>query len=151
MLGFHPDHLGIGSYMTNAAGTVSQHMEYLPFGETMVDEHINSNNSPFKFNGKEIDEETGNYYYGARYYDPKWSIFISVEPLAEQTMDAYGYCYQNPINFTDPSGMSAEGDDWYQNIETGEVKWIDGNDKVDGYTNLTQGGNELQEVIIIKL
>ncbi|WP_244877497.1 RHS repeat-associated core domain-containing protein [Flavobacterium subsaxonicum] len=46
-------------------------MEYLPFGETLVDEHLNSNNSPFKFNGKGFDEETGNYYYSARYYDPK--------------------------------------------------------------------------------
>lgn len=112
---FHPDHLGSSSYITNLDGVVSQHMEYLPFGETMVDEHLNSRNSPFKYNGKEFDEETGNYYYGARYYDPKWSIFVSVDPLAEQTMDAYGYCYQNPINLVDPDGMSAvdPGDDIY--------------------------------------
>ncbi len=83
-------------------------MEYLPFGETLADEHLNSHNSPFKFNGKEYDEETGNYYYGARYYDPKLSIFISVDPLVEDTMDAYGYCYQNPINLVDPTGMSAD-------------------------------------------
>jgi len=83
-------------------------MEYLPFGETLVDEHLNSNNSPFKFNGKEFDEETGNYYYSARYYDPKLSIFISVDPMAEKTMDAYGYCYQNPINLTDPTGMESK-------------------------------------------
>lgn len=30
---FHPDHLGSSSYITNMAGMVSQHMEYLPFGE----------------------------------------------------------------------------------------------------------------------
>ena len=47
-------------------------------------------------------------YYGARYYDPKWSSFISVDPLAEKTMDAYGYCYQNPINLVDPDGSRAE-------------------------------------------
>ena len=105
---FHPDHLGSSSYITNGTGKVSQHMEYLPFGETLADEHSNSHNSPFKFNGKEFDEETGNYYYSARYYDPKWSIFISVDPLAEKTMDAYGYCYQNPINLVDPSGMNAD-------------------------------------------
>jgi len=79
---FHPDHLGSSSYISNAAGTVSQHMEYLPFGELLVDEHTNSYNSPFKYNGKEFDEETGNYFYGARYYDPRLSIFISVDPLA---------------------------------------------------------------------
>ncbi|OYQ49648.1 RHS repeat-associated core domain-containing protein [Flavobacterium aurantiibacter] len=52
--------------------------------------------------------ETGNYYYGARYYDPKWSSFISVDPLAEKTRDAYGYCYQNPINLVDPDGREAD-------------------------------------------
>jgi hypothetical protein len=45
---FHPDHLGSSSYITNSAGTVSQHIECLPFGEILVDEHVNSNNSPFK-------------------------------------------------------------------------------------------------------
>jgi len=106
---FHPDHLGSSSYITNAAGTVSQHMEYLPFGETLVDEHTSSINSPFKFNGKEKDEETGNYYYGARYYDPKWSIFISVDPLAEKysDMSPYTYCLNNPINAIDPDGRDA--------------------------------------------
>jgi RHS repeat-associated protein len=96
-------------------------MEYLPFGETLVDEHINSFSSPFKFNGKEHDEETGNYYYGARYYDPKLSIFISVDPLAEKTMDTYGYCYNNPVRYTDPTGMSVDG--WIKNDVTKEITW----------------------------
>ncbi|MFL9839298.1 RHS repeat-associated core domain-containing protein, partial [Flavobacterium sp. ST-75] len=74
--------------------------------EMLVDEHINSFNTPFKFNGKEYDEETGNYYYGARYYDPKWSIFIGVDPLAEKYSDwsSYAYCFNNPIIFVDPDG-----------------------------------------------
>ena len=103
---FHPDHLGSSSYITNKAGIVSQHMEYLPFGETLVDEHLNSYNSPFKYNGKEFDAETGNYYYGARYYDPKWSIFISVDPLAEKfpNVSPYAYALNNPIVLVDPDG-----------------------------------------------
>jgi RHS repeat-associated protein len=117
---FHPDHLGSSSYITNAGGTATQHMEYLPFGETLVDEHLNSFNSPFKYNGKEFDEETGNYYYGARYYDPKWSIFVSVDPLAEKTISPYGYCYNNPINLVDPTGMSADIIDIDKN--TGSLK-----------------------------
>lgn len=121
---------------TLAPVRVSQHMEYLPFGETLVEEHINSNNSLFKFNGKEYDEETGNYYYGARYYDPKWSIFISVDPLAEITGDAYGYCYQNPINLTDPTGMSAENDGFYRDLETNEVKYFEGDGYREGYEYL---------------
>ncbi|WP_223302357.1 RHS repeat domain-containing protein [Flavobacterium branchiophilum] len=72
-----------------------------------MEEHKNSHNSPYKFNGKELDEESGLYYYGARYYDPRISIWASVDLLMEQTMSAYGYCYQNPVKLTDPTGMSA--------------------------------------------
>lgn len=63
-------------------------------------------NSPFKFNGKELDEETGFYYYGARYYDPKISLWLSVDPLAEEypNIGGYTYCANNPINVIDPDG-----------------------------------------------
>jgi RHS repeat-associated protein len=120
---YHSDHLGSSNYISNNTGIVSQHTEYLPFGETLVDEHLNSHNTPFKFNAKEFDDEirsirrtpktnknhvrqTGNYYYGARYYNPKWITWLSVDPLVEQTMDAYGYCYQNPLIYIDPDGAS---------------------------------------------
>jgi len=56
-----------------------------------------------------MDRETGMYYYGARYYDPRISIFISVDPLAEETMEPYLYTGNNPIMFTDPTGMSKDG------------------------------------------
>ena len=51
------------------------------------------------------------YYYGARYYDPRISIFVSVDPLAEKFAGwtPYHYVHQNPINLIDPTGMSAEG------------------------------------------
>ena len=45
------------------------------------------------------------YYYGARYYDPRISIFVSVDPLAEETMEPYLYTGNNPIMFTDPTGQ----------------------------------------------
>ena len=49
------------------------------------------------------------YYYGARYYDPRISIFVSVDPLAEETFEPYSYVGNNPIMFTDPTGMSKDG------------------------------------------
>lgn len=88
----------------------------------LVEEHLNSNNSPFRFNAKELDEETGNYYYGARYgvypehnrRNPKWSIlalsqvegWLSVDPLAEKfpAWSSYNYTMNNPINMIDPDG-----------------------------------------------
>ncbi|MGB6092438.1 MAG: RHS repeat-associated core domain-containing protein [Moheibacter sp.] len=103
---FHPDHLGSTSYITNLLGEVSQHMEYFAFGETFVEEHRSSNNSPYKFNGKELDEETGWYYYGARYYDPRISVWLSVDPLAEKypSISPYAYVANNPVNAIDPDG-----------------------------------------------
>ena len=107
---FHPDHLGSSNYITNFVGDVCQHMEYFAFGETFVEEHKNSNSSPYKFNGKELDDESGLYYYGARYYDPRISIWASVDPLAEKYAgwSPYNYCLQNPLNLIDPDGMKVK-------------------------------------------
>ncbi|WP_414709498.1 RHS repeat domain-containing protein [Ramlibacter sp.] len=44
-------------------------MEYFPFGETWVEESSNTQRTPYLFTAKELDEETGLYYFGARYYD----------------------------------------------------------------------------------
>ena len=79
---YHPDHLGSSSLMTDGMGALSQHIQYVPFGEVFVEERTNSWSTPYKFNGKELDEETGLYYYHARYYDPRLSVWLSVDPLA---------------------------------------------------------------------
>jgi RHS repeat-associated protein len=103
---YHSDHLGSTSYITDVSGEVYQHMEYIPFGETFVEEHSNTERTPYLFNGKEMDEETGLYYYGVRYYDPRTSIWQSVDPHADQYPDLSPYCAfgDNPIFFTDPDG-----------------------------------------------
>jgi len=61
----------------------------------------------YKFNAKELDAESGMYYYGARYYDPRISVWMSVDPMAFKQMDytPYAYCYNNPIKFVDPFGL----------------------------------------------
>ncbi len=89
-------------------GEIVQHIEYVPFGEVFIEERNNKWDTPFLFNAKELDEETGLYYYGARYYDPRVSIFYGVDPLVEKTGTPYQYCYQNPVKFIDPTGMASE-------------------------------------------
>ena len=64
---YHSDHLGSTSYITDDKANITQYDAYLPYGELLVDEHSSSEDMPYKFNGKEMDAETGLYYYGARY------------------------------------------------------------------------------------
>ena len=112
---YHPDHLGSSSYITNLDGEVVQHIEYVPFGEVFVEERNNIWNTPYLFNAKEFDEETGLYYYGARYYEPRLSLWISTDPMQEKypNVSGYVYCLNNPILFKDPDGK-----DVYMFIET---------------------------------
>ena len=83
----------------------------------------------YKFNDKEQDQATGFYYYGARYYAPSLSRWLSTDPLAEkyQGFSAYNYTLNNPINLVDPDGRSVETD--FINKSTGEHVYI--NDGVD--------------------
>ena len=92
---YHPDHLGSSSYITNLDGEVSQHIEYVPFGEVFIEERNNTWNTPYLFNAKELDEETGMYYYGARYYEPRLSLWMSTDPRSEEAPEASSYTYSH--------------------------------------------------------
>ena len=105
---YHSDHLGSTSYITDAKANITQFDAYLPYGELLVDEHSSTEEMPYKFNGKEFDQETGLYYYGARYMNPRTSLWYGVDPLAEKypSVSSLIYCFDNPIKFIDPEGMS---------------------------------------------
>ena len=63
-----------------------------------------------RFNGKELDEETGLYYFGARYYNPKYVLWLSCDPQSENKLwtSSYSYAKNNPLRFIDPDG----NDEW---------------------------------------
>lgn len=128
----HTDHLGTASFVTDDNSKTTQFFLNLPFGETMLEQQTGVYDNPYKFNAKELDKETGLYYYGARYYNPKLSVWYSVDPLAVYSpvmetqfygdgqhnggvynwgnLNPYIYTYQNPINLIDPNGkQSASG------------------------------------------
>ena len=103
---YHSDHLGSTSYITDDHANITQYDAYLPYGELLVDEHSSSEELPYKFNGKQFDDETGLYYYGARYMNPMASIWYGVDPLAEKYTTTGGYVYtlDNPVRLIDPNG-----------------------------------------------
>jgi RHS repeat-associated protein len=111
---YHADQVGGTSFVTDGAGRLYEHFEYFPFGETWVQESSNTQRTPYAFTGKELDEETGLYSMGVRYYDPGLSTFNSSEPLLfaqpekgreePKFLAAYQYAYHNPVRNADPDG-----------------------------------------------
>ena len=152
---YHPDHLGISNYITNLDGEVVQHIEYVPFGEVFIEERNNTWNTPYLFNAKEYDEETGMYYYGARYYEPRISLWMSTDPLQEKDPNISSFCYtsNNPIKYIDPNGKSMREYDTNGNVisdlggdqidfihqKNGDVKIVN---KENGHTNTISNGRK---------
>ena len=105
---YHPNHLGSTSFVTDQNQTITQGFLYAPLGEITTEYNINFGNNiipKYSFNAKELDEETGMYYYEARYYAPP--TITSRDPLFEKYfwMSPYAYCANNPVIYTDPTGL----------------------------------------------
>ena len=108
------DDLGTTDGMVEiAAGDTSEQIcydaDFYPYGG----ENVFTNTCPqnYKFEGKERDE-TGNDNFGARYYSSQWGRFMSPDPDnagasldSPQSWNAYSYVLNNPLAFTDPSGL----------------------------------------------
>lgn len=107
------DHLGSSILELDASGLLVSYEEYYPFGMTSYRKstsNIEISLKRYKFVGKEKDDESGLYYFGARYYAAWLGCWISVDPLAYQysQLSSYVYCADNPIKLIDPDGRSFE-------------------------------------------
>lgn len=98
------DHLGSSNILVDENGTLVNQEEYYPFGETSFGAYAKKR---YRFCGKEKDEESGMYYYGARYYSPWLCRFVSVDPLAGDYpfYTPFQYAGNQPINFIDLDGL----------------------------------------------
>ena len=123
---YHPNHLGSTSFVTDQNQTITQGFLYAPFGEITTEYNVNFGNNTipkYSFNAKELDEETGFYYYEARYYAPP--TFTSRDPLFEKYfwMTPYAYCANNPVKYVDPTGC--ENVIYIIDLQQGKNKAID--------------------------
>jgi RHS repeat-associated protein len=93
---------------------------YNPWGEEMHQWNANTYafTSPYRFNSKELDPETGLAYYGARYYQNKMGVWLSVDPKSYwyQSQSPYVFTLNNPIMLHDPNGQWVEGGGWLNNV-----------------------------------
>ncbi|MFA6937493.1 MAG: RHS repeat-associated core domain-containing protein [Treponema sp.] len=139
---YHADHLGSAQLVTDWRGEEYERIEYTPYGELWVEKVRHGfEGVAYRFTGKEMDSETGLYYYGARYMDPKYSRWLSTDPALgdyipqaptddeakkhNQSLpgmggvfntincDLYHYAGNNPVKYVDPDGneIDIEGSD----------------------------------------
>jgi RHS repeat-associated protein len=111
---FHLDHLGTPRLITGAGGARVAYHVYAPFGEEITSATQDTDRR--KFTGHERDTAGTSSvaddkdYMHARFYNPLHARFLSVDlgppnPGAPQTWNRYAYVANNPVRFTDPSGM----------------------------------------------
>ena len=120
---YHPDYLGSVDLVTDRNGVAYEFFLYTPWGEDMYSYNAGTSSftSPYRFNGKEKDPETGYSYYGARYYQSKFSIWMSVDPLAHETLEPFVYTGNNPVMLVDPDGRKIVL--WWENHSFLGFKW----------------------------
>lgn len=111
---FHTDHLGSTSVLTNDDQLVHQSLEYFVDGETWIDHSPQTPVNGYLINGKPYDPDTGFYDYGQRFYDPRTSLWLGVDPaLTDSPTGTIGrpfvlapiaYAAQSPAALVDPDG-----------------------------------------------
>ncbi len=106
---FHSNQVGNVRLVTDGSGNITSKPVYKPFGELHTPG--GTDDYRYKFQGKERDNETGLYYFGARYYDPDMGRFIQADTMSmggsfpqAATMDRYAAFGNNPVNYADPTG-----------------------------------------------
>ncbi len=116
----HTDNVLGSNVVTDSTGTQEQLVDYYPYGSIRLNQQATSFNEGKKFGGHYSDEtQTGLNYFGARYYDPAVSRFVSEDPsflaMGEinqgldnpQSLNSYSYANGNPITNIDPDGRNA--------------------------------------------
>ena len=127
---------------------IRQAQDFSPFGVLLQNRNLSlSGANPYRYlyQGQEMDDEVkgeGNSYdFGARMYNCRLGIFLSIDPLANQRawMSPYNFVQNNPIMRIDPDGLL---DDNYTITENGSVSVEKTDDKTDSFTYVDENGKE---------
>ncbi len=105
----------LGSALMEVDGTdkadLISYEEYYAYGETAYmagESQRESITKHYRYSGKERDDETGLYYYGARYYAPWMGRWMSADPIKKTSLSSYMFNNNNPICFIDTNGLEGE-------------------------------------------
>ncbi len=134
------NHLDSASLELDTSGAIISYEEYFPYGDTSLIAGTNQKEvklKEYRYTGKEKDDATGLYYYGARYYASWLGRWLSADPLFRENpavydrpkprdkeeaqkaeaeymqklysegLNLYGYVKGNPVRFSDPTGLES--------------------------------------------
>jgi len=97
---------GAGRMMTDTSG--ASQLTYKPYGEVNRMNSYGPDIFRYKYTGQQDDQDTGLYYYKARYYDPVLGLFTSADNVTNATssfgLNHYMYVEGNPVRWGDDSG-----------------------------------------------
>lgn len=101
-----------------------QEQDYYTFGKIRDGQYVFGEKNKYLYNGKELQEELGQFDYGARFYDPvigRWNVIDPLVELNQENTSPYIYVLNNPILLTDPDGRYPDGpgDDLWEGIKQG--------------------------------
>ncbi|MBI5388209.1 MAG: glycohydrolase toxin TNT-related protein [Verrucomicrobia bacterium] len=106
---YHSDHLHSSSVLTDGNGNRVQHHEYSAYGRDRFTESSTAFPVSRRYTGQVLDEDTGLYFYGARYYDADLGRFVQPDVVISdlsnpQSYNRYTYTLNNPLKYVDPNG-----------------------------------------------
>ncbi|MBC7264510.1 MAG: hypothetical protein H5T64_09190 [Chloroflexi bacterium] len=105
------DHLGSTAITANSSGSKYGELRYRAYGETRYT--WGTTPTTYRFTGQREESTIGLYFYNARWYDPALGRFVQAdtlvpEPGNPQALNRYSYVLNNPLRYTDPTGLFSE-------------------------------------------
>lgn len=136
------DHLNTPRFAADASGTVVWRWDSDPFGNGAANEDPDADTDlvtvNLRFPGQQFDAESGTHYNYFRDYDPVLGRYLQSDPIGlAGGLNTYGYAYQNPIKYTDPSGL------WVPQVVGGLV-----NMGFEGYNQYLSGNLDINRLLV---
>ncbi|MBN2653363.1 MAG: hypothetical protein JXR63_13375, partial [Spirochaetales bacterium] len=101
---FITDHLGTTVEVLDSRARSVYQNDVSAFGVQLGASGLEDEEHELFYTGKMMDDDTGLYYFNARWYDPQLGRFVTEDPVRDGN-NWFAYCGNNPINFVDPSGL----------------------------------------------